>query len=310
MSPYDLAIQNFSVAEHLLQLHQLFRDLSSYDPGTEFGAAVITQLALPPGSALHHAKNTRLLCGINGAIPMPSCLLVREGIDFLLRQAVLVASSAIESYFWDTLRENALTVIKVKGRKSDSTLREITLTIDDYLSLESYSDPDERLRQIILSRFERSTIYDFNKIGEITAILGVKEFWPEVAKEIGLTPGELQSRLNNLISRRNKITHRADRPESGTKPEDIDSLGLRAMSHAWADTHITTAKSFVMASDSVISKAISQLKLIIAQREEQKLAQQTLRPSDPEISTEPSQPSAMEATSETVTVVNTDSRDE
>jgi len=279
MSPYDLAIQNFSVAEHLLQLHQLFRDLRSYDPGADFGIAVAERLALPPGSALHHAKNSRLLCGVSGAIPMPSCLLVKEGLDFLLRQAVLVASSAIESYFWDTLRENALTVIKVKGRKSDSTLRDITLTIDDYLSLEGYSDPDERLRQIILGRFERATIYDFSKIGEIAAILAVKEFWPEVAKEIGLTSGELQSRLNNLISRRNKITHRADRPDGDTKPEEIDSHGLRAMSHAWADTHITTAKSFVMASDSVISKSISQLELIIAQREEQQLAQQTLKTS-------------------------------
>jgi hypothetical protein len=277
MRAYDLAIQNFSVAEHLLQLHQLFRELRDYDPGKEFALAVCERLELKPESALHHAKNNHLLCGISATIPLPSCLLVKEGMDFLLRQAVLVASSAIESYFWDTLRENALTVIKAKGRKADSSLRDITLTVDDYLSLEGYADPDERLRQIILKRFERGTIYDFAKIEEIASILTVRDFWGEVAKQIGLTPSELQSRLNNLINRRNKITHRADRPDEDTKPEEIDSHGLRAMSHAWASTHITTAKSFVMATDTVINKTIAQLEQIIAQRVEQQLAQKTLK---------------------------------
>jgi len=277
MRAYDLALQNFSVAEHLLQLHQLLRELNSYDPGKEFALAVCERLQLKSGSALHHAKNNHLLCGISGAIPLPSCLLLKEGVDFLLRQAVLVASSAIESYFWDTLRENALTVIKARGRKADSSLRDITLTVDDYLSLEGYSDPDERLRQIILKRFERGTIYDFTKIEEIASILTVRDFWGEVAKGIGLKPSELQPRLNSLISRRNKITHRADRPDDDTKPDEIDSHGLRAMNHAWASTHITAAKSFVMAADTVIKKAVALLDQIIAQRAEQDLARKTIR---------------------------------
>lgn len=276
MRAYDLALQNFSVAEHLLQLHQLLRELNSYDPGKEFALAVCERLELKPGSALHHAKNNHLLCGISRAIPLPSCLLLKEGVDFLLRQAVLVASSAIESYFWDTLRENALTVIKAKGRKADSSLRDITLTVDDYLSLEGYTDPDERLRQIILRRFERGTIYDFAKIGEIARILTVPDFWNETAKLVGLKSAALQNTLSTLIQRRNQITHRADRPDETTKPEDVDTHGLRAISFPWASTHLSAAKSFVIAADIVIKKAIEALDEIIAQKEEQKLAQKTL----------------------------------
>lgn len=279
MRAYDLAIQNFSVAEHLLQLHQLLRELRNYDPGKEFALAVCERLELKPNSALHHAKNNHLLCGINATLPLPSCLLVKEGIDFLLRQAVLVASSAIESYFWDTLRENALTVIKARGRRADSSLRDITLTVDDYLSLEGYSDPDERLQQIILKRYERGTIYDFAKIGEIAKILTVPDFWTESAKLMGPKPSEVQSSLSSLIQRRNQITHRADRPDENTKPEDVDTHGLRAISFSWASTHINIAKSFVIAADTVINKAIALLEKIIAQKAEQELARQTLRPS-------------------------------
>lgn len=277
MLAYDLAIQNFGVAEHLLQLHQLFRDLRSYDPKKALALAVCEEMAAPANTALHHAKNEHLACSIKATVPLPSCLLANDGLNFLLRQSVLVSCTALESYFWDVLRENALTVIRAKGRKADSSLKEITLTLDDYLSLEGYGDQDERLSQIILKRFERGTLYDLAKIDEIAGILTVKDFWGPVSVQTGLSASDLKGRLSSLIQRRNEITHRADRPGTNTPASEIDSHGLRAMSHAWATNHVMTAKSVVTASAEVFKKAISQLEVILAAREEQKLAHKTIR---------------------------------
>jgi hypothetical protein len=277
MLAYDLALQNFAIAEHLLQLHQLFRDLRSYEPKKALTLAVCEEMSVPASTALHHAKNEHLACSVKAAVPLPSCLLANDGLNFLLRQSVLVSCTALESYFWDVLRENALTVIRAKGRKADSTLKEITLTLDDYLSLEGYGDPDERLSQIILKRFERGTLYDLSKIDEIAGILTIKDFWGPMSTQIGLSQSELKGRLGSLIQRRNDITHRADRPDKKTPPDDIDSHGLRAMSHAWATTHVMTAKSVVTASADIFKKALGQLQLILAAREEQKLASKTIR---------------------------------
>lgn len=276
MRAYDLAIQNFSVAEHLLQLYRLFRDLHPYDPGKSFELAVCERLELASGSALHHTKNENLLCSAKATVPLPSCLTANEGLNFLLRQAVLVASAALESFFWDVLRENVLTIIRAKGRKADESLRNITLTLDDYLSIEGYGDPDVRLQQIILNRFERGSLYDISKIDEIAKIFVVRDFWGDISKLSGAQVPELRGKLNSLVLRRNLIVHRADRPDESTPPEDIDAHGLRTMSYAWANTHVTTAQSFVSASSDVFKKAIEQLELIISQREEQKLAQATL----------------------------------
>jgi len=183
----------------------------------------------------------------------------------------------LESYFWDVLRENTLTVIRAKGRKADSTLKEITLTLDDYLSLEEYGDPDERLSQIILKRFERGTLYDLAKIDEIAGILTVKDFWGPMSTQTGVAAPDLKGRLGSLIQRRNDITHRADRPGTKTPPEEIDTHGLHAMSHAWATTHVMTAKSVVTASAVIFKKAIAQLQLVLDQKEEQALARKTIR---------------------------------
>lgn len=277
MLAYELAVQNFAVAEHLLQLHELFRGLKGFEPKRNLSLAVCEELSLPAETALHHAKNEHLACSIKATVPMPSCLVVDGGIAFLLRQAVLVSCTALESYFWDVLRENALTVIRAKGRKADDTLKDITISLDDYLSLEGYEDPDVRLQQIILNRFARGTLYDLDKIDEIAGILTVKDFWTPVSAQTGIPANELRTRLGNLIQRRNEITHRADRPDKQTKPDEIDSHGLRLMSYAWATAHVTTAKSVVAASSDVFKKAITQLQGILDAREEQKLARQTIR---------------------------------
>ena len=281
MRAKDLAVQNFSIAEHLLQLHQLFRDLKPYQAGQDYVLAVCSALELPRDAAVHHARNSHMAFSVHGAVPMPSCLTTPQGMDFLLRQSVLVACSALESFFWDVLRENALTVVKAKGRRADESLRNVTLTLDDYLSLEDYSDQDERLKEIILNRFERGTLYDASKIDEIVEILTVKNFWREVTRETGLDEADIRKRLTALIKRRNDITHRADRPKDDAPPEEIDAHGLRSMSYAWASTHVTIAKTFVIAGSDIIGRAVEQLEQIISQKEEQKLSRQTQFPPSP-----------------------------
>jgi len=276
MQALDLAIRNFAVAEHLLHLQELFAESSSFKPEDTFSLALCEELNLPKGTALHHVKNKRAVLGVLGSVTLPSCLTTNQGLDFLLRQAVVVSCSALESFVWDILRENALTVVRARGRSANETLKKITLTLDDYLSLEGYEDPDERLRQIILQRFERGALYDLEKVSEIMTILTVRDLWKEVTTHTGIGEKEVKDRLTDLIQRRNHIAHRADRPDDNTSGVDVDAHGLRPITHAWVSTRIANAKAFVNAAASAVGKAIEKLELIIAQREEQKLAQQTL----------------------------------
>lgn len=276
MQALDLAIRNFAVAEHLLHLQELFAGAAAFQPADGYSLALCAELDLPTGSALQHVKNSRAVLGVQGSVPVPSCLTTTQGLDFLLRQAVVVSCSALESFVWDILRENALTVIKARGRKADDSLKNITLTLDDYLSLENYDDPDDRLMEIILRRFERGTLYDSTKIDEIMKILTVRDFWKDVVDHTGLDAKSIRGQLSDLITRRNDIAHRADRPKDGTPPADCDPHGLRPITHAWVNTRVVNAKSFVQAAAASVGTAVKDLQKVIDQREEQKLAQQTM----------------------------------
>jgi hypothetical protein len=283
MQALDLAIANFAVAEHLLHLEQLFAGAEPHQPSQEYVVKLCAEMGVPDTTAWNHLKNPHSLTGIRGSITIPSCLSTDKGLDFLLRQAVVVSCSALESFVWDLVRENALTVIKARGRRADDTLKQITLTMDDYLSLEGYGDPDERLRQIILKRYERGTLYDLAKIDEIMKVLTVRNLWDEVRTHTGLDKGTVCSQLSDLISRRNQIAHRADRPEDGTPETERDPHGLRPITHAWVNTRITNAKAFVQSAADAVGKAMKELDRVISQKEEQRLAQETLKRPEPKV---------------------------
>ncbi|MCG2778949.1 MAG: hypothetical protein L6406_25010 [Desulfobacterales bacterium] len=278
MRAYDLAIQNFSVAEHLLQLHELFRGLQECPADEELRLAVCTCFNIPEKSVLRHAKNEQVVLVAKATAPIPASLLVQDGINFLLRQAVVVACTALESFFWDALRENVLTIVRASKRGADESLRKLTLSLDDYLSLEGYEDPDVRLQQIILKNFERGTLYDASSIENIARILTVKDFWAKVTTKTGNPDKEIKRHIGEIIQRRNQIAHRADRPdETADPPEEQDGHGLRAINYAWANTRVATAKNVVSAASEIFTATLQQLEAQLAQEEEQRLARQTMK---------------------------------
>jgi hypothetical protein len=278
MRAYDLATQNFLVAEHLLQLHELFRELKEEEAAEPLRLAVCECLALPDQSILRHARNDQMVMVAKASAPIPPSLMVQNGLDFLLRQAVVVGCTAVESFFWDALRENVVTIVRARKRGADESLRKLTLTLDDFLSLDSYQDQDARLQQIILKNFERGTLYDTSSIDKIANVLTVTRFWPTVSQKTGLPESDIKRQLADLITRRNQIAHRADRPDdSAQTPEEVDGHGLRAISYAWAHSRVSTAKTVVSASAEIFQRTLSRLEEQIAQEDEQRLARETLQ---------------------------------
>jgi hypothetical protein len=277
MQARDLATQNFAVAEHLLQLHELFRGLREREASEPLRLAVCQCMDFPETSALRHARNEQVLIAARATAPIPPSLLIEEGLDFLLRQAVVVACTALESFFWDVLRENVLTIVRARKRGADDSLKKLTLTLDDYLSLESFENYDDRLKEIILKNFERGTLYDTSSIDRIARILTVTQFWPQIAKRCGLSETDIQKQISELIKRRNQVAHRADRPdERADPPEDQDGHGLRAISYSWTHTRVATAKTVVSAAAEIFVKTLGQLEKQLQQEEEQAIARQTL----------------------------------
>jgi HEPN superfamily RiboL-PSP-like protein len=266
--------QNFAVAESLLQLYQLFYDLKSSEIGDELRLSICKCWELPEKTHIEHARNDKVQVYAQAAAKIPDSLLMERGLDFLLRQAVIVTCTSLESFFWDALRENVLTIVRARKSGADSMLRDIRVTLGDFISMEQYEDPDDRLRQLILTNFERGTLYGVDSIDDVAKVLTVTSFWDRVGAECEVPQKILKQHIGDLITRRNRIAHRADRPQGS---EEADGQGLRPITFAWVNARVQNARTVVTAGAEVISEAIKQLELVIESNEEQRLAQKLAR---------------------------------
>jgi hypothetical protein len=274
MEAIALFKQNFAVAQSLLQLHDLFHGMRRIEPSENLRLAVCAEWKAASNSVVQHACNGHVSVLAKSTTRIPESLAMAGGLDFLLRQAVVVACTSLESYFWDVLRENVLTVVQARKSKADESLREITITIEDYISIQKYGDPDVRLKQLILKNFERGTLYDAESIEGIAKILTVADFWKQIDKLTGMRAKDLKALAGELINRRNQIAHRADRPKDG---EEVDGHGLRPINFAWANERVQAANTLVCAAADVIEAAIRKLETALEAAKEQELARQTLK---------------------------------
>ncbi len=266
MESLNLFNQNFAVVESLLQLYQLFGGLREAEPSEQLRLAVCAAWGDPGSALVRHARNDRAMVMARAVAVIPPSLTSQRGLDFLLRQAVVVVCGSLEAFFWDSLRENVLTIVRARGSRSDRSLTDLTLTLGDYMSILQYADPDLRLQQIILKNFERRTLYDTASIEKITQVLTVERFWDQVAEKCGKKPQDMRAAIADLISRRNLITHRADRPE---RDEPSDELGLRPISFAWTSLRVQEARALVAAGAELMEHALRRLQAQIRASEEQ-----------------------------------------
>jgi hypothetical protein len=284
MQALTLFTQNFAVAESLLQLYHLFHGLEKADLHDELRLAICTFWGAPDNTKLRPAINDRVLLLARAAVPVPESLTMGSGLDFLLRQTVVVACTALESFFWDSLRENALTIVKaIKSRAEDEILKDIKFSLKDYISLQEYKDPEDKIQQIILKHFERGTLYDVGSIDQIAQTMTIKNYWEKIQQVTGIKAADLKTHIGELINRRNQIAHRADRPKDG---EDGDPLGLRPINLAWTNYRVQVTKTLVAASAELFGEAIERLQTIIRAQQEQKEQEERARRVLEEISSE------------------------
>jgi hypothetical protein len=283
MQAIDLFNQNFAAAESLIQIYQVFRGLQRTDLSQDLHLAICRHWGDPENAILYPSCNQRVLVVARATNPIPASLISEGGLDFLLRQTIVIACTSLEAFFWDSLRENVLTIVQARRRGADESIRKLTFTLEDYLSIQEYEDPDLRLKQIILKNFERGTLYSTESIDKIANILAVKNIWERVEQVCGEKEREFKSKIGELIQRRNQIAHRADRPEEGEQP---DGLGLRPINLAWTNSRVEAAKTLVHAAALIFEEAMKRLEQEIAtakeQEEARRLAAQASQNSDKE----------------------------
>ena len=256
MKPLTVFQHNFAAAENLVRLYDLLSGPTEDGKAESAAQAVRGTLEILEGEQIFALCNDRLFLIAREAAQVSSNFFHEHNLASLLRQAVVAACSALDAYFNDKFRENVMTVLLSKKRYAPKELKELVMTFDDYLSLESWADPNQRLQQILEKNLERRTLSNANGITDMTAILGIKDFWEQLGRECGEKPGDLRRRIDEIAARRNDIVHRADRPK---EQQAVNGSGLQMIPRAWVNLRVQTVKTVVLAAEKIIEREMKML---------------------------------------------------
>jgi hypothetical protein len=261
LSPRQAFEDNMRPAELLLRVYRLLENDIVQTEGD-----LIKSLRAVVGAcddeALMVVYNEVFLGLIRERAQIPAAALKRSALDNLLRQALVVACTALDSYLPSLLRSNLPLVIEAKGRDFIPTDGDLS----DYFKDLTF-DVTETMR--MLSDAEAAPLFIANKILGLTnfkylsskrgihavgALLSVEKPWAQIALKLGRESKDLTGIIDETTRRRNDIVHRADRLQTdpGGEAQDI--------SYSAAKQAIDTIMHVCLALDELVAARSVELK--------------------------------------------------
>jgi hypothetical protein len=145
------------------------------------------------------------------AIPRSS--LRRGTLAHLLRQAVVVSCTGLDTYLPALLRFNLPVVIQAVGRdfmpRDDKEIKDyfksLTFSLDELLRLLDDPNPEQYISNKILGLTNFSYLSSRKGVQVTGRLLGVPQPWEQIARHLGREPADLMSVLDDTVKRRNDI---------------------------------------------------------------------------------------------------------
>lgn len=192
---------------------------------------------------------------------VPPSSIKRSALCNLLRQAVVTASTALETYLPILLRDNLPEVIRLRGKdfvaKKDveiaNQFKSLTFDLGDVVRI--LTDPDPLfVANKMISSLNFSYLSGKRGIHVTGVLLALDNPWGLIAKQLGRAEDEIKKTLDATVKRRNDIVHRADRSQ------DDPSGPAQEIGYPWAKQAVETIRVVCLALDDLVTARLKELK--------------------------------------------------
>lgn len=260
LSPRQIFEDNIRPADLLLKVYRL---LEHDAPNTE--EALLSSLRqlvkAEADESLLVISNGIFLGLIRELAEVPPSAIKRSALCNLLRQSVVTASTALETYLPILLRETLPEVIHSRGRgfvpKGDEAFKnqfkELKFDLDEAVRI--LVDPDPLfVANKMISSLNFSYLNGRRGIHITGVLLALDNPWQQIAGKLGREESEVKKTLDATVKRRNDIVHRADRSQ------DDPSGSAQEIGYPWARQAVETIRVVCLALDDLVMAQLKELK--------------------------------------------------
>lgn len=274
LSPRQAFEDNIRPAVLLLHVYRLLENETVYTEH-DLVTAMRQLLSASADEELMLIHNTIFVGIIRESAQMPRASLKKASLCNLLRQSVVTACTALETYLPALLRENLPTVIAVKGRSffpADKDVQKsfegMSFNLPETLRLLNEPDAPQYIANKLLSFINFKYLSGSKGIYSVATLLTIDDAWNCISTRLGQDVDSIQRQIDDTVGRRNDIVHRADR--SQRKPDsDVQEIG-----YAWSKQSVDTIANVGYALDELVDARVGELKAeIFASKAETEAAQ-------------------------------------
>lgn len=133
----------------------------------------------------------------------------------LLRQSVVVACAAFETYLADKAME--FVGSNLRSGNIPNRMKEINLTVGHWAAIEEYDRRGWGIRRIIEEHLREQSSAAPNNIGLVLSTIGVKSWATKVDSVRGVSKNTTVNQMQEIAERRNLIAHGADKKARGSR---------------------------------------------------------------------------------------------
>jgi hypothetical protein len=206
---------NMNDAEMLVSIAKLLENDRTNRMRAELRSRIGVALRIPKAkhSALECLENQQVFIAFKPGSAHLKGGLAQEKLRPLLRQEIVAGCAAVETYVADRTMELLGPVLRAK--EPPPRLLELTMTVQQYLKVQSYQRKNWGLRDLIEDQVLLKASTSPSSIGMLMSMVGVSRVWVAVDKKRGVTRGTSEAALETITQRRNKIAHSGDRQGRG-----------------------------------------------------------------------------------------------
>ena len=258
-SPRQIFEDNIRPAELLLKV---FRLLEHDAPNTdgELVSSLREMVKADEDEELIVILNEIFLGLIRESAEIPPASIKHSALCNLLRQAVVTACTAMETYLPILLRNHLPEIIDLRGRDfipKDKEIAEqfkgMTFNLDECVRL--LADPAPLfIANKMISFLNFSYLSGKRGVHVTAALLGITPPWEQIAGRLKRDVDELKKVLADTVNRRNDIVHRADRDKKNPDGPQQE------ISFAWARQSVDTIKVVCLCMDELVAERFKELR--------------------------------------------------
>jgi hypothetical protein len=271
-SPLEIFEDNIRPADFLLQVYHLLDTNDHLQTEGELIESLRTILQANPKEDLLMINNKAFLGLVRENARLHPTTLKRVTLSHLLRQSIIVACTAMETFLPALLRSNLPIVIRARGRDfipiTDGEIvgyfKDLNFTLDETLRLvgetartNSDAYASEFISTKILGLIKFQYITGQKGVNLVGKLLGLDNPWDRISEHLTREKKQIKENLETTIDRRNDIAHRADSSKDDLEGEPQE------ISYSWTKQSIDTVQHVCIALDELVAVRIKELEAAI-----------------------------------------------